>query len=386
MPRQHKGPRLYLRKGRTVKGKTLPDRYFIRDGSVEIGTGCGPERVDEAEKQLAAYISEKWTRPAGESDPARVLVADVLALYSREKADALGTDSASMKGFVRNLLTWWGDKALSDVKRTSCRAYVAWRVQQPRHGFKDQESAPRVSNQTARRELEVLSAAIGYWDQEHHLTRRPMVVLPEKAESSRDALTRAQAAAILYASLGHRREGKRWTALDSSSGKANRAHLRRFLLIGIYTGTRAGAIKRLRWTESLHDPWVDLDAGIIYRRGRQERESATKKRPLVKVPRRLIAHMRRWKEADELAERNTVLHHGGREVGSIRRAFAACAKDAGVTATPHWLRHTAATWLMEAGVDLWEAAGYLGMTSATLEKHYGHHRPDHQLAARSALG
>ncbi|HEY1073762.1 MAG TPA: hypothetical protein VGE49_12635 [Brevundimonas sp.] len=41
---------------------------------------------------------------------------------------------------------------------------------------------------------------------------------------------------------------------------------------------------------------------------------------------------------------------------------------------------------MERGVDVWEAAGYVGMTAATLEKHYGHHRPDHQSAARKALG
>jgi hypothetical protein len=41
---------------------------------------------------------------------------------------------------------------------------------------------------------------------------------------------------------------------------------------------------------------------------------------------------------------------------------------------------------MEGSVDPWEAAGYLGMTVQTLEKHYGHHRPDHQEAARKALG
>lgn len=383
MARQHKGPRLYLRKGRESSKGSLPDRWVIRDGSIEVGTGCGPERLGEAEQQLAAYISQKWSRPVGDADPERVLVADVLALYSHDKAGTLGTDAASMKGFVSNLLAWWGDKTLSDVKRSTCKAYVAWRIQQPiRHG----KTGRFVSDQTARRELEVLSSAIGHWDQEYHLTRRPMVVLPEKAESNRDSLTREQAAAILYASLGHRRISGKWVGLDSSSGKANRAHLRRFLLIGVYTGTRAGAIKRLRWTESQTDPWIDLDAGIIYRRGKQERESATKRRPLVKIPRRLLIHLKRWKEADKIDGLDYVLHHGGEAVGSIRRAFASSASDAGVSATPHWLRHTAATWLMEGGVDLWEAAGYLGMTVQTLEKHYGHHRPDFQSSARRALG
>jgi integrase len=46
--------------------------------------------------------------------------------------------------------------------------------------------------------------------------------------------------------------------------------------------------------------------------------------------------------------------------------------------TRHTLRHTRATWLLQAGVDLWTAAGFLGMTVRTLERVYGHHCPDYQ--------
>ena len=97
--------------------------------------------------------------------------------------------------------------------------------------------------------------------------------------------------------------------------------------------------------------------------------------------------MRRWKAQDETAGAALVIHHGGVEVKSVRTGFAACVRDAGLSGpTPHWLRHTAATWLMERNVDSWEAAGYLGMTVQTLEKHYAHARPDHQSAARKAMG
>lgn len=40
---------------------------------------------------------------------------------------------------------------------------------------------------------------------------------------------------------------------------------------------------------------------------------------------------------------------------------------------------------MQAGVDMWQAAGYLGMTKETLEKTYGHHHPDHQSDVGSAF-
>jgi integrase len=281
-------------------------------------------------------------------------------------------------------MDWWGAKALSDVRRTTCAAYVKHRTSQPiRHG----STGRMVTAQTARRELELLSAAIGYWDGEHHLTRRPAVILPEKPESNRDALSRAQAAALIWAAMGWDRIDGKWKR-PSTNARTNRMHLRRFLLIGLYTGSRSDVIKRLCWSESLHDPWVDLDAGIIYRRGRGEQESRTKRRPLVKLPNRLLAHMRRWQALDAKAGRTTVLHFGGEPVGSVRTSFASCVAGAGLKpeVTPHWLRHTAATWLVERNVDTWEAAGYLGMTAATLEKHYGHHRPDHQSAARKAMG
>jgi hypothetical protein len=41
---------------------------------------------------------------------------------------------------------------------------------------------------------------------------------------------------------------------------------------------------------------------------------------------------------------------------------------------------------MQAGVDMWEAAGWLGMTVEQLEANYGHHHPDFQEDAAEAFG
>ncbi|MGK2912162.1 MAG: tyrosine-type recombinase/integrase [Sphingobium sp.] len=109
--------------------------------------------------------------------------------------------------------------------------------------------------------------------------------------------------------------------------------------------------------------------------------------------------MSRWRAADKLVDRlgpdgerlpvTTVIHHGGRPLaGKIRRGFEACVRDAGLAEeiTPHWLRNTCATWLLEGGASLWDAAAYAGMTTKTLETCYGHHRPNHQSSAGKALG
>ncbi|MGA0604685.1 tyrosine-type recombinase/integrase [Phenylobacterium sp. VNQ135] len=398
MPRRAKPPRLYLRQQRDGRtGKLLSPVWVIRDGQVERSTGYGPE-LDEAATQLqralADYLASKFTAPAlkadSRRDPAQVLVAEVIALYSQDKAGASGLDAPTFDRFVANLLAWWGEKTLVEVKRSTCRAYAEHRQSQPDARYKDPKTAPRVSSETARRELEMLSAAIGHWHGEDTLTTRPVVWLPDKPESPRDALTRAQAAALLKASMGYRRqEDGTWKRLGGSA-IANRAHLRRFILIGLYTGTRHSVMRALLREESLFQAWVDLDKGMIYRRGRGERET-TKRRPVVKLPPPLLAHMRRWDRLDRKLKPvpPSILHHGGEPIaGKIRTGFEGCVRDAGLPeeVTPHWMRHTAATWLMEAGVDMWLASGYLGMSTATLEKHYGHHRPDYQAAASRGIG
>lgn len=387
MPRRAKGPRLYLkqREGREPV-------YVIRDGTTEIGTGCGLGSMSDAEQRLGEYILAKLAREGAHQarskrDPAQVGVAEVLALYASERAPQLKADPKSTAGFVKHLVAWWGDKMVSDVRRSTCQAYAKHRTGQTiRHG----DTGRTVSEQTARRELETLSGAIGYWHGEDSLTTRPSVWLPDKPESPRDALTRAQAAALLWAAMGWRRDADgRWRRLGLAA-RANRAHMKRFILIGLYTGSRSGVIKALVREESPTNPFQDLDKGMIYRRGRQVSETANKRRPVVKLPRRLLAHMRRWDRLDRERKETpaAIVHHGGMPCGKVRKGFAGCVRDAGLPAevTPHWLRHTAATWLMEQGADIWDACGYLGMTPKTLVDNYGHHRPDHQAGAIKALG
>ena len=68
------------------------------------------------------------------------------------------------------------------------------------------------------------------------------------------------------------------------------------------------------------------------------------------------------------------------------KAFRSVANAAGLAdVTPHILRHTAATWLMQLGTDKWEAAEYLGMTAEQLDKTYGHNHPDHLRGPRESF-
>ena len=96
--------------------------------------------------------------------------------------------------------------------------------------------------------------------------------------------------------------------------------------------------------------------------------------------------MRRWKDRG-LITRHFV-EFNGEAVTSVKTAFKRAVKLAGLpgNVSPHTLRHTAATWLMQAGADRWQAAGYLGMSVEMLERVYGHHHPDHLQNAVLAMG
>jgi integrase len=71
----------------------------------------------------------------------------------------------------------------------------------------------------------------------------------------------------------------------------------------------------------------------------------------------------------------------------VKTGFAHAKKLArlGADVTPHTLRHTAATWLLQNGVSIWETGGYLGMSPEMVERTYGHHSSDFLSGARRAM-
>ena len=81
-----------------------------------------------------------------------------------------------------------------------------------------------------------------------------------------------------------------------------------------------------------------------------------------------------------------VVHYAGEPIKKLRRSRAKACSVAGLgrEVVPHILRHSAATWLMQAGVDVYEAAGFLGMSAEILLTVYGHHHQDFQERAANA--
>ncbi len=130
--------------------------------------------------------------------------------------------------------------------------------------------------------------------------------------------------------------------------------------------------------------WIDVEKGIFYRRAAGTRETKKRQTP-VRLPRRLTAHIERWIRKGIAEE--FIVEWNGKPVQSIRKGFATAVTNAGLDAatTPHVLRHTAATWLMQNGAEIWEASEYLAMTPEMLTARYAHHHPDYQKNAAEMI-
>jgi integrase len=142
---------------------------------------------------------------------------------------------------------------------------------------------------------------------------------------------------------------------DKVTLRAVGRHVARFILVGLYTGTRSAAICGAALMPTVGRDHVDLEKGVFYRRAIGRRQTK-KRQPPVKLPPRLLAHMRRW-AAKGLA-RKAVVEWNGKPVESVRKGFVAAVQAAGLgtDVTPHILRHTCATRLMQGGTNLWDDA------------------------------
>lgn len=376
MSRQAKGARLWLQPERRDAKERLTERsvWVIRDGARKISTGCGPGALERAEEKLAEYIAAKrQPERQGTTDPHKVLIADILNIYARDVAPRHNRPKESIAR-LEILLAWWSDpdRAQADLKRMASDDDAFSGVAADVRGATCRVFAKVAGKPSwARRLLEDLRAALNYAFAEGHLDRAIAVTLPPKPPPRDRWLTRSEAAAAIWAAWRYKEpEGN----LPNGRGaRYTRRHIARFILVGIYTGTRKAAILEAAFERRPGFGYVDLGEGIFYRRPAGRRETR-KRQPPIRLPSRLLAHMRRWRAKGQ----SFVIEHNGAPVLDVKRAFKSVMDECQIEkVTPHNLRHTAATWAMQNSGDPWQMAGYLGMSVETLLRNYGHHHQDH---------
>ena len=137
----------------------------------------------------------------------------------------------------------------------------------------------------------------------------------------------------------------------------------------------------LGFNPSLTAGWIDVERGLIHRKGTPERETSKRRKP-VKMTRRLLAHCRRWKAHGA----NWAVDIDGQRIGDIKHAFEGARDRAGLPdVSPHTLKHKAITWAIQRGLTVEDAADYFDTSVETIRAVYYHHSPAYQDRALAIL-
>ena len=238
---------------------------------------------------------------------------------------------------------------ISDVDIPLCRAY-----RKHRHTVKDA---------TVRRELSTLQAAANHclkW-RLLKLEEMPTIELPKGA--------RAKTLWLTLEEMVRLREAAETISL--------RCH--KFVVLAYYTAGRKESVEKLSWAQvDLKRKRIDLQA--------PDGASTKKRRPIIPIYPEVLERLLQWKDSATTA---FVLE----DPSDIRYEFDKAAKAAGLEMleadglrlsgrlTPHVLRHTRATHLLQANKPPYAVANLLGDNVETVLRVYGHACPDYMADA-----
>ena len=138
MARKRKPARLYQRND--------DEAWIILDGGKQIRTGYGRGQHSEAENALKEYLIEKAYQDSSPKDSTRIVFGLILARYVNDKAAGMASPERLVYA-IQALNPFWSDKKAHTMSGAVCREYAKQR---------------KVSNETVRRELGVLQAAINH--------------------------------------------------------------------------------------------------------------------------------------------------------------------------------------------------------------------------------
>ncbi len=275
--------------------------------------------------------------------------------------------------------------------------YATWRVAQPRKGHGHKSDAPAVEPTTARRELVQLRALLNDALTRRYIAQAVHFKINIPTPRPRDTwLTKNEVERMLDACL-----------TSDGDVQPKRLHLYRFILIAVNTAARAGAIFDLKW-KNVHLPEHAPDVEL---KGRTEPGGEIKKVRYNTPGSGLLdwtnATVRKgayidfgegvgnkmrgkmpitsWRLATEMmfGERTSeyVVTRAGKSdrCRNVNNGLKTLADESGISSnvSQHVLKHTAVTWMVQAGMSPEALENLIGTSAKTIKKVYAHNNPDH---------
>jgi integrase len=330
---------------------TRGDRFYVEwreDGRKKWVSTRTSDR-GEARKFLASLVAA-WGSPPPPDQPTISKILEGYLIDRKSRVASFATLTYAAAALNRHL----ADLIPDHLTRERIRAYVKARH---REGYHVGPAAARrkkpVSNGTVIREIVTLRAAFKWAVGEKWIATTPTVEAPSAPKARERWLSRDEA--------------------DKLLAGCHALHIKTFVALALHTAGRKAALLELTWDRvDLTRGRIDLGDG-----------AGNKRRALVPINAKLLPVLQ---DAWEAHTTDWVVEFGGEQVTDVRTGFAAAVRRAGLMdVTPHALRHTAAAWMVQAGVPQAEVARFLGNSEAMIEKVYGHHSPEFLKRGADAL-
>jgi len=288
--------------------------------------------LSEAKRRLADYTKE---------DPGET-VGELVNAYLADK-DRTAIRASDLRGAWKQAQATFGHLRPDQITRELCRTY------------RDRRYAAGRKANTVRKELEVVRAALNF----HKRGAQAIFELPSPPPPKERYLSKLEAVRLLR-------------------GARRYPHVRAFIALSLATAARQSALLELTWDR------VDMERRIITLALGDSQDQRRKARAKVPMNRRAYRYLKVLQAASTCPH---VIEWGSHRVLSIKKGFAKAAERAGIEGiTPHTLRHTAASWMAEAGIPMFEIAKFMGHTDSRItERKYAHLSPGHLSKAAKAL-
>lgn len=299
---------------------------------------------DEAQRDLAAFLMNE-----AKCDDERT-INEHMDDYDVEHVQARVADVKRQHEIMRVLRKFFGRMRPSDLTANIIQKYILARNNGTLNGR-------QAGNSTVRRELNCLIACLNHQVKQRRLLASdiPHIHLPEGAPPKDLWLSDAECQQLLMAA-------------NHEQDRLSRVF--RFTMIALETASRKTAILRLKWDD------IDWEHGMI--RFDTGGMSRIKRRVPVPISDSLMPVLvRAYHEQRTMfvLDTDSSIQHPFER--ACRRAYETTGNRRFLDVTPHTLRHTWATQAARAGVSMYEIAGVLGDTIATVTRNYLHHNPEH---------
>lgn len=255
---------------------------------------------------------------------------------------------------AKPLRAFFTGRELQTLKRADVRSYI------------DKRKGQGVKGATINREIGLLSSAINYarreWDWEIQNPAEAMRL--KEGEGRRRFATVEQAAALIRAAERHK-----WAP-----------YLADLIRLALNTGCRRGELLGLEWSR------IDLEAKTLRLGGKDTKNGKARLVPLNNEACLSLQSRFSYREAHCPESPWVFTTKGGVRLNTVQSSWEAVLREVGLEDFHfHDLRHTCGSWLVQAGVPLFDVKEVLGHSTIRMTERYAHFAPENVRAAVDRL-